>query len=173
MQKANIGKAFLGGLIATAITFGLMYLGPLLGISTWNLAGMTGAALGFGKNITSANALWDWGLIVDLIFMLFVLPLCYAHWVYSWLRGPNAFRGMLWGWFMWFLQQMLIMPLIGKGIFDRNGTGTASEIISWFVLWTIYGVVFGVIAGPQRIWQSYLKMHPDQAHTWPHPPSRA
>lgn len=171
MEKANVKRALLAGLVATIVTTVLMYIAGGIGIPMWNIAGMIGAALGFGKTITSANALWTWGLVVYLVFAIFLFPLCYAHWVYSWLRGSNILRGIEWGWFFWFLQQMLVMPLIGNGLFDRNGPAPAIEIVSWLVLWTIYGAIFGGMAGPQRVWRSYLRQHPEEAHQWPHRPS--
>jgi len=176
MQEANVPRAVAAGFIATIVTEVLMYIGGGLGFAIWNLAGITGSALGFGKGaqagfnefVEPLGALWLWGLACNLVFMIFVAPLCYGIWSYNWLRGPNWFRGVQVGWFIWFVQQMLFMPLVGTGVFDRSGPDTGVEIISWFVLWTIYGFVLGAAAGPQRIWRSYLEEHPEHSHQWPH-----
>jgi hypothetical protein len=168
MPEAKIERALGAGLIATGAMQALMYIGGGIGLPIWNIAGITGAAMAFGKNISRADPLWIWGVGIDLILTIVVLPLCYAHWVFSELRGPEWFRGLQWNWFFWFLQQMLMMPLLGKGVFDRLGSNSAFEIVSWLVLWSVYGLIFGLLAGPQRVWRSYLQEHPEHLHEWPH-----
>lgn len=152
LQGPNARRALLGGVVATLVLTGLMYLGHAVGVDIWNIPAMIASAMGFGRYISPADPLWMWGVVVYAIFGVLVLPLCYAYWVYSYLPGPVWFRGLLWGAFLWFLEQMLVMPLIGEGVFDRRGPDPAIEIVSQLVLWLVYGVLLGIIAGPQEVW---------------------
>ena len=152
VEGPNARRAIMAGVIATLILTGLMYLGPLVGIRVWNIPQMIGGAMSFNEHIVPGSPLYIWGVCLYAIFCAVALPLCYAYWIYSYLPGPTWMRGLIWGGFLWFLVEMLVMPLIGQGVFDWYGPGTAVEIISQFVLWVAYGVVFGFIAGPQEVW---------------------
>lgn len=153
VQSPNAQKAIIGGVIATAVLTILMYGGQLFGVQVWNVPSIIGGAMSFNKHMTTDNALWVWGVVLYAVWGVFFLPLCYAYWVYSFLSGPTWFRGLVWGAFLWFIIQMLFMPLIGQGVFDTQGLGTGAEIISQAVIWLAYGAVFGAIAGPQEVWQ--------------------
>jgi hypothetical protein len=54
---------------------------------------------------------------------------------------------------LWVLTQIVVLPLIGQGAFDRKGPHPAVEIMSQLVLWLVYGFILGLIAGPQQVWR--------------------
>ncbi len=153
VQGPNARQAIVAGVIATVVVTVLMYVGAAFGIAVWNIPSMIAGVISFNKNITTNNALWVWGIVLYAIFCVLISPLIYAYWLYSYLPGPNWLRGLIWGAFLWFIVEMLFMPLIGQGLFDSNGRNIPTEIISQLVLWLAYGVVLGFIAGIQEVWR--------------------
>lgn len=153
VQEPNAARALLGGLIATILVTALMYIAGGLGIRVWNVPAIVGGALSFNARIHPGDAMWVWGLAFYLACNIFAFPACYAYWVYDVLPGPTWMRGLLFGAFLWFILEMLLMPLIGEGVFDLRGPAPAFEIISQLILWLLYGAVLGAIAGPQELWQ--------------------
>lgn len=153
VQGPNIRKALLAGLIATIVLTALMYIGAGLGARIWNIPSIIAGAISFNQKITAGSGLWIWGLVMYVVFCVFAYPACYAYWMYSYLPGPTWIRGLIAGAFLWFLIEMLMMPLIGQGVFDVNGPNPAVEIISQLVLWLVYGAILGFIAGPQEVWR--------------------
>ena len=88
LQGPNARRALLGGVVATLLLTGLMYLGHAVGVDIWTIPAMIASAIGFGRYITPADPLWMWGVVLYAIFGVLVLPLCYAYWVFSYLPGP-------------------------------------------------------------------------------------
>jgi len=154
VQVPNARRALIAGVIATLVMTGVMYLGALILPNMRNIPSMVGAVMAFNKHLTTSNALWTWGVVMYAIFYAYAFPLCYAYWIYSYLPGPGWFRGFLSGVFLWFLLELLFMPLLHQGVFDIAGPDTATEIISMFIVSAVYGLVLGFIAGPQEVWET-------------------
>jgi hypothetical protein len=142
-----------GGLVGAVLVTGLTYLGLATNVMQWNVIDVVARAISFGEYVPTNSANYVWGIAFYALFVLVAAPLCYAYWVYSYLPGSTVMRGFLYGLFLWFLMELLLMPLVGAGVFDRLGPNTAAQIISQFVLWAIYGLALGFIAGPQELWR--------------------
>lgn len=153
IQGPNARKALLGGLAATIVLTGLMYAAPAAGADVWNIPSMVAKAISFNNPIILGEGYWIWGFIIYVTFTVFVLPGCYAYWVYSYTPGPTWMRGLLYGAFLWLIVQILMMPLVGQGAFDRKGPAPAAVVLSQLVLWLLYGLILGLIAGPQEVWR--------------------
>src|SRR5579884_898590 len=164
VERPHAPRALMGGLIATIILIGLMYLGPLIGVRTWNVGAMVGGAISFNELVTPAfrPQMWGLGFFSFVVFSILAAPACYAYWAYSYLPGTTWMRGLLYGGFLWLLVQILLMPMIGQGPFDVHGPAPAVEILSQLVLWLVYGVILGAIAGPQQVWRH--RVHAPQEH---------
>jgi hypothetical protein len=130
-----------------------MYLAPVAGVGVWNVPDMIAKVLSFDQPIIVGSGLWSWGFVVYLALGIFVLPACYAYWVYSYLPGSTWMRGVIYAGLLWLLVQLVVMPLIGQGAFDRKGPVPAAEILSQLVLWFVYGSILGLLAGPQQVWR--------------------
>lgn len=165
LQPPHAGRALAGGVLATLILTGLMYLGPLVHVATWNIPAIVGSAVSFNEDVTMAfrPSLWALGWVVYITFTVFFFPLCYAYWVYSYLPGSNTMRGLIYGGLLWLLFQVFLMPMIGQGAFDYHGPAPPVEILSQLVMWLVYGLVLGFIAGQQQVWQQ--RTHPQRHAT--------
>jgi uncharacterized membrane protein YagU involved in acid resistance len=137
-MKPNIGRAVLGGLAGTsAITF-LMYIGgPMMGLPKMDIAAMLGSMLGG----------WGMGMMMHLLNGAVIFPLIYAYLLFGKLPGAPYMKGILWGLSLWLLAQLVVMPMMGAGVFGLKMNGIMSAFGSLMGHF-IYGALLGVVAGP-------------------------
>ncbi len=153
VRGPNARRALIAGFVAMLVLTGLMYLGVAVGVTIRNIPSYIAAAISFNAPLADNQPYYLWGGALYFIFTVIMFPLCYCYWIYSYMPGPDWFRGTLFGAFLWFLVEALVMPLIGSGFFDFHGRDTAPEIISQLIMWLAYGAVLGFIAGPQEVWK--------------------
>jgi uncharacterized membrane protein YagU involved in acid resistance len=136
-MKPNVGRAMLGGFVGTlAITF-LMYIGgPMMGLAKMDIAAMLGGMLGS----------WAMGMTMHVINGTVTFPLIYAYLLFGKLPGAPYVKGILWGVTLWVMAQLIVMPMMGAGLFGLKMSGPMSAVGS-LVGHTIYGVLLGLIAG--------------------------
>lgn len=136
-MKPNIGRVILGGFVGTlAITF-LMYVGaPMMGLPKMDIAAMLGRMLGG----------WSMGMTVHFINGTIIFPLIYAYFLFGRLPGSPYLKGILWGVTLWVLAQVVVMPMMGAGIFGLKMAGMMSAAGS-LVGHAVYGALLGWIGG--------------------------
>jgi uncharacterized membrane protein YagU involved in acid resistance len=136
-MKPNIGRAILGGFIGTlAITF-LMYVGaPMMGLPKMDIAAMLGTILGG----------WTMGMTMHFINGTVIFPLIYAFLLFRRLPGSPYVKGTLWGLALWVLAQLVVMPMMGAGVFGFKAAGMMSAVGS-LVGHAVYGALLGWIGG--------------------------
>jgi len=143
-MKPNIGKTVLGGVAGTlAITF-LMYVGaPMMGLPKMDIAAMLGQILGG----------WTPGIMMHVVNGVAIFPLLYAFLLFSRLPGTPAVKGITWGVVLWAMAQLVVLPMMGAGIFGLKTGGMMSAVAS-LAGHVIYGVLLGGIAGqssPEKV----------------------
>ncbi len=62
------------------------------------------------------------------------------------LPGPWVVKGLIWGLIIWLMAELVIMPIVGYGLFGRDA-GVAGETLSVLGSLAAYGVTQGAIAG--------------------------
>jgi uncharacterized membrane protein YagU involved in acid resistance len=136
-MKPNIGRTVLGGLAGTlAITF-LMYVGgPMMGLPRMDIAAMLGGMLGG----------WGMGMAMHFLLGAIIFPLVYAVVLFARLPGSPAVKGILWGVILWVLAQMVVMPMMGAGVFGLRMGGIMPAFGS-LMGHVVYGALLGWIAG--------------------------
>ncbi len=136
-MKPNIGRVILGGFVGTlAITF-LMYVGaPMMGLPKMDIATMLGRMLGG----------WSMGMTMHFINGTVIFPLIYAYLLFRRLPGSPYLKGILWGVSLWVLAQLVVMPMMGAGIFGLKMAGMMSAVGS-LVGHAGYGALLGWIGG--------------------------
>lgn len=137
-MKPNTGRAVLGGLVGTlAITF-LMYVGgPMMGLPRMDIAAMLGSMLGG----------WGMGMTMHFLNGTVIFPVIYAFVLFAHLPGSPALKGILWGVILWVLAQIVVMPMMGAGVFGLRMGGMMSAFGS-LMGHIVYGALLGWIAGP-------------------------
>lgn len=136
-MKPNVGRVILGGFAGTlAITF-LMYIGaPMMGLPKMDIAAMLGRMLGG----------WSMGMLMHFINGTIIFPLIYGYFVFRKLPGTPYLKGIIWGITLWVLAQLIVMPMMGAGIFGLKMAGTMSAVGS-LVGHAVYGALLGWIGG--------------------------
>jgi Family of unknown function (DUF6789) len=137
-MRPNIGRAILGGFVGTlAITMMMYWVGPMMGMMKMDIAASLGTMLGGS---------WALGLMMHFINGTIIFPLIYAFLLFRILPGRPALKGVEWGLILWFLAQVMVMPMMGGGFFSANMGGMMSAVGS-LVGHAIYGGLLGWIAG--------------------------
>src|SRR5262245_32924826 len=100
----------------------MMYLvAPAMTGRAMDVAGMLGSMMGGG---------WALGMTVHIANGVLVFSLIYAFIVSPRLPGAPWFRGLLWGVALWLITQIVLMPVIGAGLFSTHAGGMSSVIAS-------------------------------------------
>jgi len=136
-MKPNLTRALLGGLAGTiALTLMMYKVAPMMTGRAMDIAGMLGQMLGG----------WWMGMAMHFINGTVIFPLVYALLLYRFLPGPPVVKGLVWGVILWLIAQLMIMPMMGAGVFSANAGGMKAAMGS-LVGHLIYGALLGSIAG--------------------------
>ncbi len=133
MVRLNSIRAVAGGLVATAVMTVLMLMAPAMGLPPMNIGAMLGSVMG-GSLLLGWMAHFVIGTVLAIIYAtLFVTR----------LPGPGFVRGALYGLVPWIVAQLVVMPMMGAGLFGGSfGAGFGSLMGH-----LIYGAVLGGIYG--------------------------
>jgi formate/nitrite transporter FocA (FNT family) len=139
-MRVNAGRAMLGGVVGTAMMTAMMYfVAPMMTGMPMDIAAMLGSMLGGS---------WTAGMAMHVMLGTVVFPLAYAFGVVGWLQGPPIARGLAWGGLLWLLAQVVVMPMMGAGVFSSQmgGLMTAAGSLMGHL---VYGGLLGGIAGAE------------------------
>ncbi len=140
MERPSVSHSILAGLLATlAMTF-LMYLAPTMGMPKMDIAAMLGSMLGS----------WWMGMLAHFVNGTIVFPLVYAYLLYAVLPGWPWLKGTLLGLILWFVAQVVVMPMMGMGMFSAKASAPALLVMGSFIGHFVYGTLLGAIAGECR-----------------------
>ena len=102
-------KAVLAGFVGTLAMTAMMYfVAPMMGL-TMDIAAMLGSLMGGN---------WTAGMMLHFINGSIIFPAIYAYVLYDRLPGSPVARGTLWGIALWLLAQVVVMPMMGGGLFS-------------------------------------------------------
>lgn len=136
-MTTNTGRAIVGGLAGTALMTGMMYgVAPMMGVHM-DIAAMLGSMLGGS---------WTAGLLMHVMLGSVVFPLAYVLVLQRWLPGTPVVRGLLFGTGLWLMAQVVVMPMMGAGLFSANAGGLMAAMGS-LVGHVVYGTTLGAMAG--------------------------
>lgn len=149
MERFNLQRAIVGGLAGTAVMTGLILAAPKMGLPPMNIGAMLGSVMG-GSLVLG----WMGHFIIGTM-----LALGYAALFARRLPGPGFVRGAVYSLLPWLLAQLVVMPMMGAGLFSGSFLAAAGSLMGHLV----YGAVLGAIYGTHRA----------DAHTGFHAPARA
>lgn len=136
-MRPNLGRVVCGGCVATPAMTVLMYtLAPAMGVQM-DIAALLGSMLGG----------WKMGMLLHILNGVVVFPLIYALLLYRFFLGPPLLRGISFGVVLWFVSQLVVMPLMGAGLFSSHVGGTMAVLAS-LAGHIIYGSLLGLLSGP-------------------------
>jgi len=85
-------------------------------------------------------------MLMHLLNGIVIFPLLFAYVVAGVLPGPPWGRGILWGLILWLAQQIVVIPMMGGGLFSARAGGMMPVVAS-LVAHVVYGVLLGALAG--------------------------
>lgn len=133
----TVGKAIAGGLAGTVVMTMMMYfVAPMMGLNM-DIASMLGSMMGIG---------WFGGMLVHFLNGTVIFPLIYVFAIHRLLPGSATIRGTAWGIILWLVAQVVVMPMMGAGVFSSAAGGMMAAAGS-LVGHLLYGGLLGAIAG--------------------------
>ena len=126
----NAGRAVAAGLGGTAAMTMLMLAAPLMGLPPMPVGEMLGGFLHIG-----AAAGWAMHFAIGAMLAVF-----YAAVLAQRLKGPAAARGMVYGVAVFLLAQLVVMPMMGAGVFSG---GNVLMIMGSLMGHLVYGGIVG------------------------------
>ena len=136
----TLSRAMMGGLVGTmAMTSVMYFVAPMMGLRM-DIAAMLGSMLGGN---------WAAGLMMHFLNGAVIFPALYVYVLYARLPGSGALKGSVWGLALWLVAQVVVMPMMGAGLFSSamGGTMAAMGSLAGHIL---YGSLLGVIASAQQ-----------------------
>lgn len=136
-----LSRSILGGALGTAaITLMMYFVAPVMTGRPMDISRLLGKMLGGS---------WPAGMAMHVMLGTIVFPLLYAFLVYGMLPGKPVFKGIAWGAMLWLVAQLVVMPIMGAGLFSANAGGLAAAMGS-LMGHAIYGALLGSIAGQAK-----------------------
>src|SRR5258707_15010043 len=106
--------------------------------------------IGVKMNIVDALATmlggWTMGMLIHVLNGAIMFPLAYAVVFYRFLLGPSYVKGLTFGLTLWLASQLVVLPMIGAGVFSSHMDGVRAAGALLFGH-PIYGGVLGWVAG--------------------------
>lgn len=134
----SLSLAILAGFAGTLAMTALMYLvAPMMGLNM-DIAAMLGSMLGGS---------WAAGMMMHFVNGALIFPVIYALLLFRRLPGSPALKGTIWGAGLWLLAQLVVMPMMGAGVFS-SAMGGAMAAMGSLAGHVTYGSILGAIAGP-------------------------
>lgn len=136
-MRPGVGRAILGGFMGTlALTLMMKFVAPMMGVQmdiAENLANMM-------------HASWSAGMATHFMNGTLIFPAIYTFLLYRLLPGGPVAKGLIWGGILWLLLEIMVMPVLGMGVFGSAGPamkGAAAAMLAHLV----YGAILGGVAG--------------------------
>jgi uncharacterized membrane protein YagU involved in acid resistance len=142
-MKLSIGRTIAGGFVGTFLMTLLMrYVAPTMGVRM-------NIAASLAKMMHTSVLI---GLVVHFVLGTIVFAVLYAYILYRILPGPPVVRGAAWGIILWIMMELLVMPMLGMGVFNSAMGGLKTGMAA-LIAHVVYGAFLGWIAGtaPDRV----------------------
>jgi uncharacterized membrane protein YagU involved in acid resistance len=129
----NSKRAVAGGLAATAVMTALMLMAPVMGLPPMNVGAMLGSVMG-GSHFLG----WMGHFVIGTF-----LAIAYAIFFAGRLPGPGFVRGALYGLVPWIMAQLVVMPMMGAGVFGGSFGAAFGSLMGHLVYGAVLGAVYG------------------------------
>ncbi len=141
-MRANLMRAMAGGLAGTVLmTFMMYFVAPMMLGHPMDIAAMLGGMMGGS---------WLLGMTAHFMNGVIIFPLVYGFVAYKFLPGTPLLRGIIWGIVLWFVAEVVVMPMAGGGFFGANIGGMNAVMVA-LIGHVAYGSTLGAIAGESEL----------------------
>ena len=134
-MNTNIKSTLLGGLIATAAMTMLMLVAPMMGMPKMlignSLAGFMHIPITLG---------WIMHFVIGV-----VLAASYVYVLKDKLSGNAVTKGLLFSLVPFLLAQILVMPMMGAGLFSANTPAPLMMVMGSLIGHLVYGATLGAV----------------------------
>ena len=139
IMRPHPGRAIMAGFAATAVMSVVMYM--LVCILAGRL--VDSAMLG-------GAAVWMPAVVLHFVNGGITLPLIYVYVVFRFLPGEPWIRGAMWGFVLWCLAEIIVMPLMNDAV-SRTPSAGASAIapLGLLLAHLMYGALLGWLAAAE------------------------
>ncbi len=138
MAQLNWTRVIVGGLVASAVMTVLMLMAPAMGLPPMNIGAMLGSVMGGSLFLG-----WMAHFVIGT-----VLAIIYATLFVTRLPGPGVVRGALYGLVPWIVAQLLVMPMMGAGLFGGSFGAGFGSLMGHLVYGAVLGGIYGTIEAP-------------------------
>lgn len=136
-MKPTVTRAIFGGFVGTLVMTLMMYfVSPVLMGMKMDIAQMLGSMLGGS---------WMLGMMMHFVNGGIIFPLVFAFVLYRWLPGTPTLKGVAWGAVLWLMAQVIVMPMMGGGLFSSAMGGMMAAVGS-LIGHLVYGGLLGMIS---------------------------
>ena len=136
-MKPNVWRTIAGGFIGTVmLTLMMRFVAPMMGVKMDIVA-----KLGEMTHTGMAG-----GILMHFLNGAVIFPLIYLYLLYRRLPGAPWQKGLLWGVILWLGVELVVMPMMGGGMFSTE-MGGMKAVLAALMGHLIYGATFGAIAG--------------------------
>ena len=140
-MKPNIGKAILGGFVGTVLlTLMMHFVAPMMTGQRMDIAAKLGDMIGASHAV---------GLIMHFVNGALIFALVYTYVLFRILPGAPWQKGLLSGVILWLGLQLVMLPMMGGGVFSSH-IGGMKMVIAALIGHLVYGAALGGIAGGSR-----------------------
>ena len=107
-----------------------------------------------GQNVSVELGHGPHGMVLHFVNGTLIFPAIYAYALTGILPGPPAIKGAIWGIVLWILAQVVVMPMMGGGLFSSAMEGTVA-VMGSLIGHLLYGSLLGAIAGAPEAWVAH------------------
>jgi uncharacterized membrane protein YagU involved in acid resistance len=136
MDSKKLKQALKGGIIATAVMTMLMLVAPMMGMPDMKIGNMMAGFMGI-----PVWAGWAMHLMIGIIWAM-----VYVFLVRDRFTLNPALKGLLFAILPWMLMQLMVMPIMGMGLFSANSPEAMKMVMGTLMGHLVYGLVLGITA---------------------------
>lgn len=134
----NYGRAILAGIVGTAVMTVVAMAAPMMGMPPMNPADMLAAQMG-------GNVMLGW---LGHFMVGTILAIIYAA-VAPFLPGAPWQRGALYSLAPWLLAQVVVMPMMGMGLFSGSMLAAGGSLLGHLIYGATVGAIYGMPGAPR------------------------
>ena len=107
------------------------------------LAPMIGMKIDIVETLAEPFGGWRMGMLVHILNGVIIFPLAFVFLLYRLLPGPPATKGVAFGVLLWLASQLIVMPIMGAGLFSAH-VGGIRAVVALLLGHVLYGWLIGL-----------------------------